>query len=86
MAELELVETEVGNRLMELLLRNDWKVTTQYSPAAFDKGIDFDSYTLVSGKETIELEWTNWEEWTIRSSESVIAEVSSLLESLKRNN
>ena len=67
--KLESVKTAVGNRILEDLQNNGWTITAQYSPLAFDKGIDFDSYTLSKGKETLYLEWTNWFEWEIHGSE-----------------
>ncbi|WP_205695301.1 hypothetical protein [Corallincola luteus] len=39
---------------------------------AFDKGIDFDSYTLKKGKQTLHFEWSNWFEWEIEGDDDVI--------------
>ncbi|MFP1683798.1 hypothetical protein ACLD0W_14900 [Alloalcanivorax sp. C16-1] len=52
------LHTEPGNALLEALKQQGRKQVKQYPPLAFDKGIDFDSYTL--RKEGLErvLEWT----------------------------
>ena len=40
------IKTEVGNKILEDLLNDGWKKIREYSPVAFDKSIDFDSYVL----------------------------------------
>lgn len=40
------IKTEIGNKFFEDLIDEGWKKTHEYSPFAFDKGIDFDSYVL----------------------------------------
>ncbi|PZW45237.1 hypothetical protein [Pseudomonas sp. URMO17WK12:I2] len=62
---LEAIDTEVGNRILESLKANGWRQVAQYSPLAFDKGIDYDSYRLRRGLEELRLEWDNWFEWTL---------------------
>lgn len=75
-AKIENIETALGNEILESLKVDGWKVTKQYSPLAFDKGIDFDSYTLKKDGQRINFEWTNWFEWTIRADQAVIAEIN----------
>ncbi|MFP1680274.1 hypothetical protein ACLD02_16370 [Alloalcanivorax sp. C16-2] len=66
------LDTEKGNQLLEALRRGGWKKVREYSPLAFDKGIDFDSYTLRKDGQELVMEWTNWFEWEIRGDESAL--------------
>lgn len=66
--KIENIDTELGNTILDDLQKQGWKVTKQYSPLAFDKGIDFDSYTLQKGQSKLYLEWTNWFEWEIHGT------------------
>ena len=63
--KIEFVETALGNRIMDALKQRGWKLTQQYSPLAFDKGIDFDSYTFKNREQKLHFEWTNWFEWEV---------------------
>ncbi|WP_223788329.1 hypothetical protein [Marinicella meishanensis] len=63
--EIEHIRTEVGNQIIADLKQTGWRKTQEYSPLAFDKGIDYDSLTLTKGAETLEFEWSNWFEWSI---------------------
>jgi len=47
------IKTEVGNKILEDLASQGWKTIREYSPVAFDKGVDFD------------IKWNNWFEWEI---------------------
>jgi hypothetical protein len=69
------VKTDAGNELLRVLKQEGWRVLDQYSPLAFDKGIDFDSYTLGKGGEPLRFEWTNWFEWDIEGSEPVLNDI-----------
>jgi len=64
------IKTELGNQILENLLADGWKKTREYSPVAFDKGMDFDSYVLKKGNSKLKFKWTNWFEWEIRGAES----------------
>ncbi len=66
------IKTQTGNTILDALKKDGWKQTQEYSPLAFDKGIDFDSYTLKKAGETLAFEWTNWFEWEISGSTEVI--------------
>ena len=59
------IKTETGNQILEDLLSEGWKKTREYSPVAFDKGIDFDSYELKKDNSKLKFKWTNWFEWEI---------------------
>jgi hypothetical protein len=76
MLAIEDIDTNLGNIILDQLKLNGWKVTAQYSPFAFDKGIDFDSYTLRKGSETLEFEWDNWFEWKIAGAKPTIKMIS----------
>ncbi|WP_421850053.1 hypothetical protein [Marinomonas sp.] len=71
---IENIETEKGNILIDKLKREGWKLKSQYSPFAFDKGIDYDCYELVLGNKTIVLEWDNWFEWSLTGSEDILCD------------
>lgn len=73
---LENIETEVGNRIMASLKAEGWRQVAQYSPMAFDKGIDYDSYRLRRGLEELRLEWDNWFEWKLSGSSELIEEIA----------
>ena len=74
---IEDIETELGNSIFHTLKSEGWKVIAQYSPLAFDKGIDYDSYTLQKGQEELYFQWTNWFEWSISGSERVMTEIAT---------
>ncbi len=69
------IETELGNKILEELFRSDWKKIKEYNILAFDKGIDFDSYTLKKRAARLQFEWTNWFEWEITGSKQVLEEL-----------
>ncbi|UQY36561.1 hypothetical protein K8U54_08810 [Pseudomonas fulva] len=73
---LEAIDTEVGNRILESLKADGWRQVAQYSPLAFDKGIDYDSYRLRRGLEELRLEWDNWVEWTLSGPGERIEEIA----------
>lgn len=73
---LEAIDTEVGNRILESLKANGWRQVAQYSPLAFDKGIDYDSYRLRRGLEELRLEWDNWFEWKLSGPRERIEEIA----------
>lgn len=73
---LENIDTEVGNRILESLKADGWRQVAQYSPLAFDKGIDYDSYRLRRGLEELRLEWDNWVEWTLSGPCDRIEEIA----------
>lgn len=71
------IKTETGNQILKTLVKaNGWRIQAQYDENAFDKGIDFNSYSLE--KEGIELyfEWTNWLEWEISGDPEIIQKLS----------
>lgn len=70
------VKTETGIKLLRALKQEGWTVLDQYDPSAFDKGVDFDSYTLMMGEERLRFQWTNWLEWDIEGSASLLDEIS----------
>lgn len=72
---LKHVKTEPGNHLLEHMKSEGWKIKSQYSPLAFDKGIDYDCYTLVRDGQVVHLEWDNWFEWTLTGSDAVLTEL-----------
>ena len=63
--KIEGIKTETGNQIIEALLQAGWQQTKAYSPLAFDKGIDYDSYTLQKGSCELTFEWSNWFEWEV---------------------
>jgi len=69
---ITFVETELGETIVKALRKDGWKKTHEYSWLAFDKGIDYDSYTLKKGAWVLEFEWTNWFEWEIQGTKEAI--------------
>lgn len=74
--KLEDIETDIGNRIIETLRAEGWKQVAQYSPLAFDKGIDYDSYQLRKDEVELKLEWDNWFEWTISGPQDQLADIA----------
>lgn len=70
--KIAYIETELGNRIIEDLLQAGWKKAKEYSVLAFDKGIDYDSYTLKKDQAKLKFEWTNWFEWEVTGSKPAI--------------
>lgn len=67
------IKTDVGNHVLTQLVRAGWTVEYEYPLiAAFDKGIDFDAYTLARDGVRVEFEWTNWDEWQIRGPRKAV--------------
>lgn len=66
------IETNLGNRILEGCLSDGWKKTSEYSHLMFDKGIDYDAYTIEKDHKLLDFEWTNWEEWEISGGEAII--------------
>lgn len=69
------INTELGNQIIEDLIKDGWKKAKEYSLFAFDKGIDYDSYTLKKGWSKIKFTWDNWFEWEIKGSSEDINEL-----------
>jgi len=76
---IEFIETGKGNELLEYLKKQGWRVTSQYNPLAFDKGIDHDHYELVRGDEKLLLEWSNWFEWQVTGSSLILNDLKEKL-------
>ena len=72
MAEIEDINSELGNSILSELVQCGWEVTEEYAKDAFDKGIDFDSYTLKKNDATLIFEWDNWTEWIVKGDENTI--------------
>lgn len=74
--KIEFLETELGNRILDALKQRGWKLTQQYAPLAFDKGIDFDSYTFENGEQKLYFEWTNWFEWEVTGTSPALEDLA----------
>ncbi|WP_181389622.1 DUF4166 domain-containing protein [Leucothrix pacifica] len=81
--KVENIDTDLGNKILEDLKQQGWKLGAQYSPLAFDKGIDFDSYTLKKDQSKLYLEWTNWFEWEIHGSKQDLDQLAEKYELAK---
>lgn len=66
MVTVKNIDTELWNRAIEKLTKDNWIITYRYDN--FDAGIDFDSVTLKKRGEEIFCEWTNWFEGEIKCS------------------
>lgn len=74
--KIECLETALGNRILEALRQRGWKCTQEYWPLAFDKGIDFDSYTFEKGEQRLYFEWTNWFEWEVTGTSPALEDLA----------
>jgi len=71
------IKTETGNEILDVLVKTKgWRIQSQYDAIAFDKGIDFDSYTLEKNGMELYFEWTNWFEWEISGDPVTIQKLS----------
>ncbi len=71
------IKTESGKQILKALVKSDgWCIQSQYDESAFDKGIDFDSYTLEKKQIELYFEWTNWFEWEISGDPETIQKLS----------
>ena len=66
------LETGKGAEIMDALKADGWKKVAEYSCLAFDKGIDFDSYTFARDNARLVFEWTNWSEWEITGTRAAV--------------
>ena len=66
------IDTELFFSIIRYLVKIGWRVSVEYSPSLFDKGIDFDFYQLEMNGETILFAWTNWFEGEIKAPSTVI--------------
>ncbi len=73
--KIEHINTDLGNQIIEDLLKSGWEKVKEYSLLAFDKGIDYDSYTLKKDGSKLKFEWTNWFEWELKGSTKDINEL-----------
>jgi hypothetical protein len=71
------LDTEKGSEIMDALKADGWKKVAEYNPLAFDKGIDFDSYTLIKSSASLVFEWTNWFEWEVTGSREAVESLAS---------
>ncbi|MCP1339576.1 hypothetical protein NJR55_08195 [Idiomarina sp. M1R2S28] len=69
--------TSKGNELLETLRSEGWKIKSQYSPLAFDKGIDYDRYELVLYEHKLLLEWNNWFEWELTGADDLLLKLQT---------
>lgn len=69
--------TSKGNELLETLRSEGWKIKSQYSPLAFDKGIDYDRYELVLNEYELLLEWNNWFEWELTGADDLLLKLQT---------
>ncbi len=66
------LDTDSGIKIIDELKGRGWKQIKQYSPFAFDKGIDFDSYTLKKTGLKLRFEWCNWFGWEVTGSSAAL--------------
>ena len=85
---IENIDTQKGEKIISELRKDKWKLLSQYSLFAFDKGIDYDDYRLKKNGEEVYFEWNNWFEWKIVGSQKTlekIVNVFSLEQEIKPN-
>lgn len=82
--KLENIATELGNTILYDLKSEGWKIVSEYDPYVFNKGVDYDRYTLAKNNQTLIFEWDNWLEWEIKGPEKILKEIAIKF-SLKEN-
>lgn len=70
------IETELFNRIIEFLQKNDWQLVAEYDDQVFDKGIDFDFYQFIKDKREVLLSWNNWTEGELKTTKETIDEIA----------
>lgn len=70
------IETELGNQIIKDLINDGWKKVREYSPLAFDKGIDFDHYVFKRDKVKLTFKWNNWFEWEVSGAENELYSIA----------
>jgi hypothetical protein len=73
--KIEFIDTDIGDKIIDDLKESGWRLVDEY-PMVFDKGIDYDFYTLELDNKTIKFEWTNWFEWEISGTEESLIQMS----------
>ncbi|GAB3829140.1 hypothetical protein [Pontibacter rugosus] len=71
------IETNLWNRIINLLKFTNWVETYRYDE--FDAGIDFDFAVLENDGEEVLFGWDNWVEGEIHCSESRMKKIESLV-------
>ena len=71
------IKTDTWNKVIELLTRDNWKVTYKYD--GFDAGIDSDLVILEKNKEEILFGWDNWFEGEIKCGKDKMKELEKLI-------
>ena len=79
------VRTETGAAVLKSLISDGWKVSSEYSVDMFDKGVDFDFYTLKRGTLRLHFEWDNWMEWSITGSRRALVQACDKIETITRS-
>jgi hypothetical protein len=73
--KIEFINTELGDKIIENLKNSSWRLIDKY-PMVFDKGIDYDFYTLALKDKVLKFEWTNWFEWEVSGTEESVVQIS----------
>jgi hypothetical protein len=73
--KIEFIDTDIGEKIIKDLKRSGWRLIDEY-PMVFDKGIDYDFYTLERENLEMKFEWTNWFEWEVSGSDESLVEIS----------
>ena len=71
------IKTDIWNKVIELLTKDNWKVTYKYD--GFDAGIDSDFVILEKDNEEILFGWDNWFEGEIKCAEDRMKEIEKLI-------
>lgn len=69
------IETETWYKILEGLKSKSWTVISEYK--LFDKGVDYDAYTLKKGRSKLDMQWDNWVEGELKGSPEMIDLIQS---------
>ena len=71
------IKTDLWNKVIELLIKDNWTVKYKYD--GFDAGIDSDLLILKKNNEEILFGWDNWFEGEIKCDENRMNEIERLI-------
>ena len=72
------IRTDKWNEIIQILKREDWKVTYKYDN--FDVGIDFDFIKFEKDESKILLAWDNWFEGEIKCTSAQLDKLKNQIE------
>lgn len=70
------IETDIFYLIINVLVKDKWKIICEYDDEIFDKSIDFDFYKLAKNEKIILFAWDNWFEGEIKAEIEILKELA----------